>query len=172
MDIHCTDGENEAPRGTLSGSRICKTAVLGQSERLSMGGEGQPLQDGYGQRAVSEEGLWKQRKPVVFGRWVWRGVEDEKCGGAEAMDVDPEPIPPNSHSRHDLQRTGPETQDLFLQRVRRLDLHEDLGGARGGRNTRRTPGPRWRGSGGRHQLLRPHEASAAVGVAGGRAEGG
>lgn len=33
-------------------------------------------------------------KTVVFGRWVWRRLEDEKCGGAEAMEVRFKPIPP------------------------------------------------------------------------------
>lgn len=36
-------------------------------------------------------------KTVVFGRRVWRRLEDEKCGGAEAMEameVKFKPIPP------------------------------------------------------------------------------
>lgn len=64
-------------------------------------------------------------------RWSLEGsrgrVGDRECEGAEAAKGESL----ESHRGHDLERTRTETQDLLLQRVGRLDLHEDFGRARG-----------------------------------------
>lgn len=106
-----------------------------------MGGEGQPLQDGYGQRAVSEEGLWKQRKPVVFGRWVWRGSRMRSVGVRRPWTWIPSPSPPTHTVVMTFREPDLKRRIFFFSACDALIFTKTLAGPAGVATPAAPPGP-------------------------------